>query len=327
MALILIPLSVFGQGVDDGDIQITARIEGCGNNIVEPHLGEQCEGPHLSPYDLNGQTCQTIGFNRGGELSCRVNSCIFDTDLCRNGNSSGSRRTSELEIQKTTDLVISATGEPGAWFVVLNNGVYFFAQQIDSEGNVTFTIPNQDAGNYSFTFLTVSLQSGISDLVEYAITIQENFVNIIENIAIPYNKDQILILEDIENKEFTNKVISQYDGEYLDSISRFFSDVLLEEEGKLPIGLKQLLANYAQANDYILCETWHFENKQKMISLEFVHKYKADGVTLRNNPCKTQTRGWVSFIVFPAIAIVLYRLIFFWAPIRRLLAFLRITRR
>lgn len=50
-------------------------IDLCGNGVIDP--GEQCD-----TSDLGGQTCQTLGYLRGG-LTCSTD-CRFDTEGCTN---------------------------------------------------------------------------------------------------------------------------------------------------------------------------------------------------------------------------------------------------
>ena len=45
----------------------------CGTNAIHP--GEECDGT-----DLDGQTCETLGFE-GGELACNMD-CTFDSSTC-----------------------------------------------------------------------------------------------------------------------------------------------------------------------------------------------------------------------------------------------------
>jgi len=57
----------------------------CGNNILEPANGEQCDGS-----DLGASTCVTFGFD-GGTIGC-TGGCLYDTggcQLCGNGTREG----------------------------------------------------------------------------------------------------------------------------------------------------------------------------------------------------------------------------------------------
>jgi len=55
---------------------------GCGNDVIAE--GEQCETPYATGFgvfDLNGQTCQSLGYD-DGELGCDTQTCLFNTLGC-----------------------------------------------------------------------------------------------------------------------------------------------------------------------------------------------------------------------------------------------------
>jgi hypothetical protein len=64
---------VYGQADSFTTISATVKLNICGDGIVEGP--EDCEGE-----DLNGRTCQLLGFG-GGDLSCDI-ACSFDTKNC-----------------------------------------------------------------------------------------------------------------------------------------------------------------------------------------------------------------------------------------------------
>jgi len=53
----------------------------CGDSVVAGD--EKCD-----KTNLNGATCQMLGYNGGGMLLCN-NSCLYDTIMCRNTTSTG----------------------------------------------------------------------------------------------------------------------------------------------------------------------------------------------------------------------------------------------
>ncbi|MFC1687968.1 dockerin type I repeat-containing protein, partial [Patescibacteria group bacterium] len=57
------------------------RCPQCGDNEIQPLLGEECDGEELS-----GITCEDVGFLGGGTLACyprnNANACSFDTSGC-----------------------------------------------------------------------------------------------------------------------------------------------------------------------------------------------------------------------------------------------------
>ena len=64
------------DGVAGGLLNVTVSRDGyCGNGIVDPGLGEQCDGA-----DLGSATCGSLG-HLGGTLACRAD-CTFDFELC-----------------------------------------------------------------------------------------------------------------------------------------------------------------------------------------------------------------------------------------------------
>lgn len=71
---------VVEAGIDPDGGTIRAMVEKdvrpvCGNGVLED--GERCEGS-----DLNGSSCQSMGFV-GGQLRCNAARCVFDFSLCR----------------------------------------------------------------------------------------------------------------------------------------------------------------------------------------------------------------------------------------------------
>ncbi len=67
-------LRVISVSADTSDsLNTTVKISICGNGIIEG--GEDCEGENL-----NGQTCESIGYGPG-TLSCDI-ACSFDTSNC-----------------------------------------------------------------------------------------------------------------------------------------------------------------------------------------------------------------------------------------------------
>lgn len=72
LSSVLSPRRVFAQASDSVTTKVGINI--CGNLIVEVPA-EDCEG-----VDLNGQSCESLGF-QSGTLSCDI-SCSFETALC-----------------------------------------------------------------------------------------------------------------------------------------------------------------------------------------------------------------------------------------------------
>jgi hypothetical protein len=92
---------------DSGDLAVLlsgGSVSVCGNWVVES--GEECD-----LGNLNGQTCQTKGFVGGGQLSCTVGTCVFDTSGCfatqfvDNGDGTVTDHLTGLQWEKKTGTV------------------------------------------------------------------------------------------------------------------------------------------------------------------------------------------------------------------------------
>lgn len=55
----------------------TAAAAVCGDTVITPP-NEACDRTNL-----NGATCQTLGYNGGGTLLCNPTTCNYDTIMCR----------------------------------------------------------------------------------------------------------------------------------------------------------------------------------------------------------------------------------------------------
>jgi hypothetical protein len=58
----------------------------CGDTVIGGD--EKCDRTNL-----NGATCQTLGYNGGGMLLCNMTSCLYDTIMCRMTTSTGTGGT------------------------------------------------------------------------------------------------------------------------------------------------------------------------------------------------------------------------------------------
>ncbi|MBN1653047.1 MAG: hypothetical protein JXA30_04655 [Deltaproteobacteria bacterium] len=63
------------RGLQDARIDGSAQAEYCGNGVIEPSNGEQCDG-----RNLGGATCENL-FGEQGRLRCS-SSCLFDSSMC-----------------------------------------------------------------------------------------------------------------------------------------------------------------------------------------------------------------------------------------------------
>lgn len=186
---------VYAQSVVDNDsISITARVVGCGDNVVDVSLGEQCEGPNLAIKDLNGQSCSSLGYD-SGTLSCG-NTCIFDVSSCSHsgggsssgGSSSGSKKRNLGSGKKvnSSNLIFSGTSKPGDVIIVLNKGGFFTSGIADPKGNFVISLSIFDSGDYDFTFYASSELFGKSEEEAFAIDIRNETTTHIDNIHLKY---------------------------------------------------------------------------------------------------------------------------------------------
>lgn len=90
------------------DLNCGPGITDCGNGVVD--IDEQCDG-----VQLNGETCATLGFANGGDLTCSGN-CAFDLNSCFSGTFSKTGQT--LSVQAGDDGDIQA----GPEFSYTDNG-------------------------------------------------------------------------------------------------------------------------------------------------------------------------------------------------------------
>jgi len=194
----------------DAEIQITARVSGCGDNITQSNLGEQCDGS-----DLNSQSCQTLGFD-SGSVSCRL-SCIFETSDCNIDSSSIStgtriRNTTGIftDTVPNTNIVFNGSGEPESIFFVTTLDGYLVSTPIDGNGNFSVTVSQPRIGYYDFVFYTLSA-NGLFGPRTFGITIQPFTTTSINNILIDYNS-----FEDIPGEFVSIEIPIQEDIELFD---------------------------------------------------------------------------------------------------------------
>jgi hypothetical protein len=212
-ALVVFLVSPFSYAqtlADNGDIQISASVLGCGDNTVQTSLGEQCEGPNLAVKNLNGQSCSTLGFTTG-TLGCR-DTCIFDTSLCTGtsttgagGSSTGGSKirdlnfNSEQQQQETviipivpeTNLIFTGRAGPGDIVVILNGKNYFASGIASSDGSFSISVSDFTGGNYDFSFYAISQTLGNSNTLKFKTPVRENTTTQITNINLEYPKKPI----------------------------------------------------------------------------------------------------------------------------------------
>lgn len=243
---------------NDPVIQITARVLGCGDNIVHPLLGEQCDG-----LDLNNQSCETLGFDSGA-LSCR-NSCIFETSLCINNSNSGSGFVRDVgdifnNNPPDTNVVFTGQGEPNSTFFVTTFDGIFTKVKIGSDGTFSITVSEPVPGDYNFTFYTLS-PNGLFGPKTFSTPIQQYATTYINNIFIPYKIEEEIIepIVPVDEVDPTlplnpnpnpNPNLGTGDQNIDGDLYKQFLDILAQSENLSPDELRDLIKIFSEQNGY-----------------------------------------------------------------------------
>lgn len=205
--LSLLGFSFFALRVSaqDSNISISARVLGCGDNVVSPFLGEQCEGPNTSSAILNGESCLSLGFD-SGSLLC-TNACVFDISNCSDeggpdipgsgggtppptdnsggsGSSTSSRKRFEKNSEKlnTKNLIFSGVAKGSEHVIVLNDGAYYASVQVENSGNFSLVVSDYNPGEHNFSFYSISSELGKSELEFFSIDLPESSTIVIDDI-------------------------------------------------------------------------------------------------------------------------------------------------
>ena len=206
----------------------------CGNNVKEP--GENCDGP-----DLNGFTCQDLGFGGGGSLSCSQSCTSFDTSACVFGTA-----TSTVGSVSYTDnnIIISRTNAefdglayPNRVVILLKDGQIAGTTTANALGAFRIDISNLSGGNYNFGVYSKDYQDNNSFLYTFPGLINSNAENRVSGIfiapTISLNKskvqkgdsvaisgqtasraDVLIYVDSTSTKEFTIDIKADTDGKY-----------------------------------------------------------------------------------------------------------------
>lgn len=248
----------------DPDIDITALVRGCGNGVIEPDLGEQCEGPRNNlTLDLGGNSCVSVGFKKGGTLGCR-NSCVFETSNC-NKTSRGIKRDRsdffESENIPDTNIVFTGQGEPGSTFFVLNENEYITSIIIGNDGFFSTTVSDPNPGNYNFTFYTLS-ENGLFGPRDFSTYISPNTTTYINNIFIAFAIPEIIIdplvtipetltADNIETNQ-ENDSLSESDFPLKTDVLTKSLDELSQNENLSSQDIQRLVSDFSEQNGYAI---------------------------------------------------------------------------
>ncbi|MCX6800557.1 MAG: hypothetical protein NT091_05430, partial [Candidatus Falkowbacteria bacterium] len=135
----------------NGSVNVTANIIGCGNNIIEN--AEECDGTALG-----GQTCLSRGFF-GGTLSCQA-SCAFNTSSCStapptsSGGGGGWINTVIAALTPTVQIeakaIFSGRGYSNRKVFLLKDGQFATSTMASADGTFEVSMLNLTYGNYIF---------------------------------------------------------------------------------------------------------------------------------------------------------------------------------
>ena len=206
-------------------INVTATVEGCGNEIIEG--SEQCD-----KANLNNQTCVSRGFT-SGTLTCNSN-CIFNTSSCSSGGGSGGG--AYIPPPVVTIVIFEGRAYPKSPVTLLKDAQIATTTIAGSDANFQINISGLAGGNYIFSVYSEDKEGRRSSLLSFlvsvtagattkvsgifiapTIAIDKSEVKRGENIAIsgqsaPEAKIQIFIKS--EEKEFSVDTTANKDGEY-----------------------------------------------------------------------------------------------------------------
>jgi hypothetical protein len=140
-----IQLRIAGDTLDLAVLMSGAIVPVCGNGVIEG--GEVCEF-----NNLNGQTCQSQGFV-GGQLSCKVGTCVFDTSGCfatrfvDNGDGTVTDHKTGLQWEQKDNLDMMAN----------------FADPHDADNGYTWSAHSPAADGSVYTDFLATLNNGVSE--------------------------------------------------------------------------------------------------------------------------------------------------------------------
>ena len=165
-----------------GGVSITARVEGCGNGVIEGN--EQCDGSALA-----GQTCIGLGYT-GGTLSCypagTANECTFNTSNCTSaaggGGGGGGAWTPPPSVTK---VILQGIAYPLAEITILKDGQVSAIIPADSQANFKVELTTLTAGIYTFGVWAEDKEGRKSVAFSFTVTVTSGMTTTIGGIFIP----------------------------------------------------------------------------------------------------------------------------------------------
>ncbi len=169
---------VSSQGLGQGEVQIDALVEGCGDQIIES--GEQCDGS-----TLGGATCYSKGFT-AGSLSCTA-SCLFNTSACiytppaATGGGGGS---SGGALRNNATVVLVGKAYPASSVTILKDSHIIAKTVASAQANFQVAVTGLGSGNYTFMVYSEDSRGLKSPLLSFPVMVSKGTITKIEDIYI-----------------------------------------------------------------------------------------------------------------------------------------------
>lgn len=182
VALFILALSVFACAhtllAESGSLDIDARVPGCGDDIVDIGLGEECDNS-----DLNGRNCGTEGFT-AGTLTCTI-SCLLNVSACTmssgggggGGSSSGGSRNG-------SQVVLTGRAYPGSTVTILKDAQIVATAIADASARFQVSVKGLAAGSYIFSLYSEDDHGVRSSLLSFPVSLTKSIVAKLDSIFI-----------------------------------------------------------------------------------------------------------------------------------------------
>ncbi len=156
-------------------IQITARVPGCGDGVIQE--GEQCDGTNYG-----GSTCSSLGFV-SGNLSCS-SACTTDTSNCSMNPLPPKRSGGSSSYVPPTNVVFSGFAYPGSVVTLLKDSQIISTVVSNKAASFQTTISGISTGNYLFSLYSEDKDGVRSPLFTFPMDILSGSTIKISNVFI-----------------------------------------------------------------------------------------------------------------------------------------------
>ena len=231
-------LNSYSSSVNASSVVVTAEIIAqCGDAVIE--YGEQCEGA-----DLNGQTCETLGFI-GGTLSCA--NCMFDTSDCIEPVVTPPPSGAPIGGTYAIPMVIfEGKASPESTVILLKDAQIVATTKADDKANFRITLGGFSSGNYIFSAYSEDKEGIRSSLLVFLVNIKKDTITKVSGIfigpTVEIDKEEVKKGEDLMifgrsvpradirisiksgGKEFSFNTIADSQGKYSYSLDTTFLD-------------------------------------------------------------------------------------------------------